>query len=361
MTDTEKIGAAMELLGNISAAALHNGGIIAETAPFAEDRKKIGSEQLKELIGTGRAVLCGQYLYKAEVSDNGGYSVAVITKRSVAGTVPEPDPVTLMQELSADIRSSVTTVGAALDHTFNKGRSYGIMPRDAAVPIENANRAISSLFGKSLLYDDLILYRTQSRINTVSADLYRLMKGMARDAANITKQYSVRMTAYGRENSYAVIRLDTVRIIFSAAVREILLMKYKPEYIDINVFSDDKHTGFTITGGTLAGKRNPIKPYPQSVSRAKGRDGSLSFEALADALTDAFCERFGGECYKLRNDFMYHMGITLPKDEHSPRNETEKKVELKNSYYDVNSKFSFENCIISDAVYNDKYVSQCGY
>lgn len=356
MTDIEKVSAAMELLGNISAAALQNGNIIAETPSFTEDRNNIGSELINELLRTGRPIRCKGLICSAEVSDSGDYSIAVLTKHPAGDA--EPDTMTLMQDMSAGIRASISTVSAALDHTFNKGRAYGIMPRDAAVPLENASRAISSLYGRTLLYDDLLLYRTQTVINTVSADLYRLMKNMVRDAANITKQYSVRMTAYGHENSYAVIRLDTLRIIFAAAVRHILLMKYKPEYIDINVFTDEKHTGFTLTGGTLAGKNNPIKLYPQSRSRAKD---SLSYETLSEALTAAFCERFGGEYRKFENDFMYYMEITLPKDTSPPKTDTEKKVELKNCYYDAGSRFSYENCIISDAVYNDKYVSQCGY
>ncbi|MGN1415237.1 MAG: hypothetical protein ACI4XF_00195 [Oscillospiraceae bacterium] len=347
MSGTENIRSAIELLGDIPAAALRKEEIICSNKSFDELEKKLGRARLSEMIQTASPALCGKYVYYAGVSHKEDYSVAVITKRLMSD--PTPDSLRIMNDLSYMIRSSVTTVSSALDDIYTKGHAYGCIPPNVTSDFETANRVLSSLYGKLLMYDDLNLYENQTEIYTVSEDLYKLFCDLARDMRKITRDYSIRISVYGEEGSYAVIRPDTLRILFAAAVREILLMKYKPEYVEVHVFHTDSETGFTITGGTLEGKRSAAKAVRSSASRL------VPFDVLTEALTDSFCEKLGGRYYCCRDEFMYHMGITLPISGNPPKTKEEKAVEYKNRIYSGNFTFSYERSILADAVKSGKY------
>ncbi|MGN0690918.1 MAG: hypothetical protein ACI4K7_01035 [Oscillospiraceae bacterium] len=347
MIGTEKLCSALELLGDIPAAVLSGGEIVYSNAAFGETEKKLGRDRLYELIETGKPVLCGKYVYYAEVSDKEDCCAAVITKRLMADN--PPDHVKIMNDLSFTIRSSVTAVSSALDDIYTKGHAYGCIPPNVASDFENANRILSSLYGRVLMYDDLKLYDTGSEIYTVSTDLFEIFTDLARDMRKMIKEYSVRISVYGDEGSFAVIRPDTLRILFAAAVREILLMKYRAEYVEIHVFHNDTESGFNITGGTLEGRRTPAK-----TAHAARRE-LIPFDTLTGALTESFCEKLGGRYYALRDDLIYHMGITFPRSEGGPKTEQEKTVEYKNRFYSGNYTFSSERCVLADAVKSGKY------
>ena len=347
MSGDEKLRSALELLGDIPAAILRGGEVIYSNAAFGEIEKKLGFDRLYELIRTGVPILCGKYVYHAEVSESEDHSVAVITKRLMADH--SPDSIKIMNDLSFTIRSSVTTISSVLDDIYTKGHAYGCIPPNVAAYFENANRLLSSLYGRVLMYDDLNLYENQSEIYTVYPDLYEICTDLARDMRKIILEYSVRISVYGDEGSFAVIRPDTLRIIFAAVVREILLMKYRAEYVEIHVFHNENESGFNITGGTLEGRKTPAR------TTHAARKELIPFDTLADALTDSFCEKLGGRYYEVKDDFIYHMGITFPRSEDTPQPKEEKAVEYKNRLYSGNYTFSSERSVLADAVKSGKY------
>lgn len=347
MSGAESLRSAVELLGDIPAAALRSDEIIYSNVSFDELGKKLGRDCLSELIRTGVPVLCGKYVYYASLSEAEDCSLAVITRRLMADH--SPDSFRIMNDLSFTIRSSVTAVSSSLDDIYTKGHAYGCIPPNVKADFENANKVLSSLYGRMLLYDDLNLYETQSEIYTVSTDLYKLFNELARDMRKIIKEYSVRISVYGDEDSYAVVRPDTLRILFAAAVREILLMKYRAEYVEVHVFHNETESGFTVTGGTLEGRKAPAR-----TAHAAGKE-LIPFRTLISALTDSFCEKLEGRYYTVRDDFMYHMGITFPIGDNTPKTSREKAVEYKNRIYSGNYTFSPERSVLADAVKSGKY------
>ncbi|MGN0695318.1 MAG: hypothetical protein ACI4J5_00975 [Oscillospiraceae bacterium] len=347
MSGAEGLRNAVELLGDIPAAALRSDEVIYSNVSFDELEKKLGKERIYELIRTGEPVLCGKYVYYASLSAAEDCSLAVITKRLMADH--SPDSFSIMNDLSYTIRSSVTAISSLLDDIYTKGHAYGCIPPNVKADFENSNKVLSSLYGRMLLYDELNLYETQSGIYTVSADLYKLFTELARDMRKIIREYSVRISVYGAEGAFAVVRPDTLRILFAAAVREILLMKYRAEYVEVHVFHTDTESGFTVTGGTLEGRKTPAR-----TAHAAGKE-LIPFRTLISALTDSFCEKLKGRYYSVRDDFMYHMGITFPMGDNTPRSPGEQAVEYKNRIYSGNLTFSPERSVLSDAVKSGKY------
>lgn len=347
MPDIEKIRQSLEMLDNISAAALYDGEIICKTTRFAEDEKAIGKSHLDYMILTGKPYFSAEYVYYADVSEAEDYSVAVITKRTA--TAFEIDSYQYVADLSVKIRSSAMGISSALDSIYKKGCAYGCMPESIISQIEIVDRRIASLYGKAVMIDDISMYKTNEEMFTLSADLYGLLKDIMRDLAAIIMKNAVRIIVAGTENSCAVIRLDTLRIIVSSVVREIMLMPYKPEYIEVNVFHNNTEAGFTITGGTLEGKKTSIKSF------SSPSDDLIPYNILTDVLSEAFCKSLGGRYYKLKDDCLYHMGITLPADLNGEKTEKEIKFEYKNSLYNAGARFSYENSILSDAAKKKRY------
>lgn len=343
----DDIRSAVELLGSIPAAALRGDELICSNGAFDETEKKLGRDKLSEIIKTGGPAAVGKHVYYAELSHKDGYVIAVITKRLIMED--SLNFARIMSDLSHMIRSSVTSVSSALDDIYNKGSAYGCIPPSVISDFESANRTLSALYGKILMYDDLKLYETESELYTVSADLHRFFRDSIRDMRKIINNHHIRLSLYGDEDSYAVIRPDTLRILFAASVREILLMDYKPEYVDVHVFHNDTETGFTVTGGTFEGKRSPARA-PVSYGR-----GLVPQSALIGALTDSFCEKLGGRYYIVRDELMYHMGMTFPRSAEPPKTERENAVKYKNSIYSGTGTFSYERSILADAVKSGKY------
>lgn len=349
---SDDIRSAVELLGSIPAAALHGDELICSNGAFDDIEKKLGRDKLYEVIKTGGPTVFGKHVYYADLSDKDGYVIAVITKRLIAED--SLNSAKIMHDISHTIRSSVTAVSSALDDIYNKGKAYSCIPPTVISDFESANRVLSSLYGKILMYDDLELYETESDIYTVSADLHKFFRDSIRDMRKIINNHHIRLSLYGDEDSYAVIRPDTLRILFAASVREILLMDYKPEYVDVHVFHNDTETGFTVTGGTFEGKRSSVKPP------ASCKSGLIPQSELIGALTDSFCEKLGGRYYMVRDDLMYHMGMTFPRSAEPPKTGRENAVKYKNNIYSGTCTFSYERSILADAVKSGKYSEDDG-
>lgn len=311
MNNSDSICPSVKELDKKNAAFYKDGRFLWKSSSFLKMEKKLGEEFILDSVKMKKFPVVSinedyEKVFKYIVIPAEKYDILKFSPKKITTRLKSKDPVDMMIK---DIKNSVTNMSAQVKALSNILSEKGVSDEKIDETLKYINMFNMKLWVKTMFTDIIREYKLEM-------DLRRECDSRYIDAAFIAHVFekhlndeltgivpTVTISSEG-ETFIRYLNSDHLRIILTLAVREILSMNLKTDFINVEVNNDKGTARISVTGGSM-------HQTPADLNILRNKSEGLK-DLPVEEFIDLFCQKYNCKINRTADENNYLVEIFIP-------------------------------------------------